>query len=131
MKHLKCFISVVATRFTQPSLFRLFLHTFIAPSFPNFRWTFSKWTPCSKTCGVGSQQRKLKCLHQVAPNDFKETNSCSGPKPTGPTIEICNRYPCPAEWSEGRWSAVSYISSRTLFGHCRAALARTYLNCRH
>lgn len=70
-------------------------------------WTFSKWTPCSKTCGVGSQQRKLKCLHEVAPNDFKETNSCSEPKPTGPTIEICNRYPCPAEWSEGRWSACS------------------------
>ncbi|XP_078379474.1 A disintegrin and metalloproteinase with thrombospondin motifs 6-like [Oculina patagonica] len=71
------------------------------------KWTFSKWTPCSKTCGMGHQQRQLRCLEEVAPNDFRETNSCSAPKPTGITSVGCNRYPCPAEWHTRPWSACS------------------------
>lgn len=70
-------------------------------------WAFSKWTPCSKTCGLGYQRRQLKCLHEVALDDFRETNSCSEPKPVnnGPTVLVCNRFPCPAEWNVGPWSA--------------------------
>lgn len=67
---------------------------------------YSKWTLCSKTCGLGTQTRTLKCLEQVAENEFRETDSCTDAKPTADTYRVCNQYPCPAKWNVGNWSEV-------------------------
>jgi len=70
------------------------------------KWVISKWSDCSKTCGRGKQERSVRCLAEVAANDFRESNSCLG-KTTNLTSQVCNRYPCPARWFTGNWSACS------------------------
>ena len=72
-----------------------------------FRWVVSKWSHCSKTCGRGKHERSIRCLEEVAPDDFRVTNSCSVAKPQQLTSLVCNQYPCPASWFTGNWSAVS------------------------
>ncbi|RXM99651.1 ADAMTS-like protein 1 [Acipenser ruthenus] len=56
------------------------------------------WSPCSSTCGAGSQQRRVKCQVLLS---FSQTvadmpdDECEGPKP--PTSRTCYSGPCGGE----------------------------------
>ena len=76
------------------------------PKCETYSWDTSRWLPCSKKCGGGSQFRLVDCVgDQGTPND--DGSLCSGsPKPD--RRQACNTDPCPTfRWAASRWSKCS------------------------
>ncbi|XP_078282954.1 A disintegrin and metalloproteinase with thrombospondin motifs 12-like [Rhinoraja longicauda] len=59
-------------------------------------WNISAWSKCSKTCGIGMQERSVYCV------GHKPCNPKVQPQATIP----CNNQPC-TEWVTGTWSECS------------------------
>ncbi|XP_028401265.1 A disintegrin and metalloproteinase with thrombospondin motifs 6-like isoform X2 [Dendronephthya gigantea] len=69
-------------------------------------------TACTKTCGKGSQHRKIEC-RRLTTEHFRvvDDTECAGPRPTAekPDFVHCNEIACPPSYKPGPWSKCSTI----------------------
>ncbi|CAL8327506.1 unnamed protein product [Lota lota] len=75
------------------------------------RWRVDAWSPCSASCGGGSQGRRVACVGGPDQRPLElESQRCSsyGRRPPSDT-KPCNLQPC-ASWTSGHWGACH--------GHC-------------
>ncbi|XP_072447201.1 LOW QUALITY PROTEIN: A disintegrin and metalloproteinase with thrombospondin motifs 19-like [Chiloscyllium punctatum] len=71
------------------------------------RWMMTEWTPCSRTCGKGSQSRQVACTQQLRNGTFirARESDCPVPKPT--SLQHCEGQDCLTVWEAGIWSECS------------------------
>uniref|UniRef100_A0A4W3H1K3 ADAM metallopeptidase with thrombospondin type 1 motif 17 n=1 Tax=Callorhinchus milii TaxID=7868 RepID=A0A4W3H1K3_CALMI len=71
------------------------------------RWVAGSWTPCSSTCGKGSQIRNVTCVYQLQNGTHVNTRHlyCLGRKPS--TIQGCEGRDCLTVWEASNWSKCS------------------------
>ncbi|KAK3699418.1 hypothetical protein QZH41_018585, partial [Actinostola sp. cb2023] len=84
-------------------------------------WYTSAWSPCTRTCGLGTQSRTIACRNEIAERTYENVadSLCPGSKPIGETSQECNKIACPPEWIAGAWSTCSVtcesgVKTRTL-----------------
>ncbi|XP_075983028.1 papilin-like [Anticarsia gemmatalis] len=103
--------------------------TVAPPTTKKYTWEHEEFTPCSASCGGGSQIRNVTC--RASDNEIVGDNLCIGSeKPL--SKKPCNEEPCPmpAEWVEGPWSNCSEacrgdgISTRDVI--CQKIIAKGY-----
>ncbi|PNF40674.1 hypothetical protein B7P43_G03792 [Cryptotermes secundus] len=68
---------------------------------PEYNWIFSDWSPCSATCGSGTQVSHPVCQEREE-GTVKDDLCNSKTKPDQQT-RVCNTHPCPARWWIGPW----------------------------
>ncbi|XP_025423198.1 A disintegrin and metalloproteinase with thrombospondin motifs 9-like isoform X2 [Sipha flava] len=66
------------------------------------KWSFTEWTPCSKTCGSGVQYREAHCVNDNG--ESMEESSCNDSEKI--VLRTCGTEKCP-QWSVGEWSSCS------------------------
>ncbi|KAJ6669672.1 hypothetical protein lerEdw1_000221 [Lerista edwardsae] len=71
------------------------------------RWMMTEWTPCSRTCGKGTQNRQVACTQQLRNGTLirARERDCLGPKPT--SAQRCEGQDCMTVWEAGVWSECS------------------------
>ncbi|XP_041031045.1 A disintegrin and metalloproteinase with thrombospondin motifs 17 isoform X1 [Carcharodon carcharias] len=71
------------------------------------RWVGGDWTPCSSTCGKGTQFRNVTCVYQLQNGTYFNTRNlyCLGPKPS--TVQGCEGRDCLTLWEASDWSKCS------------------------
>uniref|UniRef100_A0A670KJC4 ADAM metallopeptidase with thrombospondin type 1 motif 19 n=1 Tax=Podarcis muralis TaxID=64176 RepID=A0A670KJC4_PODMU len=71
------------------------------------RWMMTEWTPCSRTCGKGTQNRQVACTQQLRNGTLirARERDCLGPKP--PSAQRCEGQDCMTVWEAGVWSECS------------------------
>uniref|UniRef100_A0A6J0TXW9 A disintegrin and metalloproteinase with thrombospondin motifs 19 isoform X3 n=1 Tax=Pogona vitticeps TaxID=103695 RepID=A0A6J0TXW9_9SAUR len=71
------------------------------------RWMMTEWTPCSRTCGKGTQNRQVACTQQLRNGTLirARERDCAGPKPT--SAQRCEGQDCMTVWEAGVWSECS------------------------
>lgn len=73
------------------------------------RWNTSTFTPCSRTCGGGTQTRTVQCIQELGPlsSDLLPLpeSSCSYPPPR--TQVSCANLDCQPEWDAGTYGPCS------------------------
>ena len=65
-------------------------------------WSYSKWGPCSTTCGGGKRKRQVHC--EFNGSKVSDSNCEIASKPE--IIESCSSHECP-RWSIGSWGSCS------------------------
>lgn len=72
---------------------------------PTYQWKLGDWTPCSRTCGKGIQNRKPICYHVNVGRNVDEENCWSNADNDRPEEKkrTCNEDPCSAHWWVGPW----------------------------
>ncbi|GAU97432.1 hypothetical protein RvY_08729 [Ramazzottius varieornatus] len=73
------------------------------------RWNISDFSPCSQSCGGGTQERTVQCVQEFgsSANDVLTMPMDSCPYPPPRSQVPCNPLDCPAKWEAGPWSACS------------------------
>ncbi|XP_031748801.1 A disintegrin and metalloproteinase with thrombospondin motifs 19 isoform X1 [Xenopus tropicalis] len=71
------------------------------------RWMMTDWTPCSKTCGKGTQSRQTTCTKQLRNGTLisVQERDCAGHKPA--SSQRCEGQDCMTVWEAGVWSECS------------------------
>ncbi|KAG8456217.1 hypothetical protein GDO86_002132 [Hymenochirus boettgeri] len=71
------------------------------------RWMMTEWTPCSKTCGKGTQSRQTTCTQHLRNGTLitVREKDCSGSKPA--SSQRCEGQDCMTVWEAGVWSECS------------------------
>ncbi|XP_078531739.1 A disintegrin and metalloproteinase with thrombospondin motifs 19 [Lissotriton helveticus] len=71
------------------------------------RWVMTDWTPCSRTCGKGTQTRQVACTQQLRNTTMirARERDCHGPKPA--SMQRCEGQECMTVWEAGVWSECS------------------------
>ncbi|NWR74894.1 ATS19 metalloproteinase, partial [Centropus unirufus] len=71
------------------------------------RWMMTEWTPCSRTCGKGVQNRQVACTQQLRNGTLirARERDCLGPKPA--SAQRCEGQDCMTVWEAGVWSECS------------------------
>ncbi|MGH0159376.1 UNVERIFIED_CONTAM: hypothetical protein FKN15_037350 [Acipenser sinensis] len=71
------------------------------------RWMMTEWTPCSRTCGKGSQARQVSCTQQLRNGTLirAKERDCVGHKPAA--AQRCEGQDCMTVWEAGVWSECS------------------------
>ncbi|KAF2982606.1 hypothetical protein EK904_010233 [Melospiza melodia maxima] len=71
------------------------------------RWMMTEWTPCSRTCGKGTQNRHVACTQQLRNGTLirARERDCLGPKPA--SAQRCEGQDCMTVWEAGVWSECS------------------------
>ncbi|XP_069481726.1 A disintegrin and metalloproteinase with thrombospondin motifs 19 [Ambystoma mexicanum] len=71
------------------------------------RWVMTEWTPCSRTCGKGTQSRQVACTQQLRNTTLVRARErdCPGPKPA--SAQRCEGQECMTVWEAGVWSECS------------------------
>ena len=70
-------------------------------------------TPCSRTCGKGTQSRKIEC-RRLTSNDWRvvdDSECIHDARPTGEPDTHCNKLACPPVYITGPWSEVSSVGT--------------------
>lgn len=68
-------------------------------------WTFEEWSPCSRSCGGGSQTRSAFCTSHHKGFIIDENYCAKIPKEE--LVRSCNQIDCPT-WSYGEDNPVSF-----------------------
>nr|XP_033784858.1 A disintegrin and metalloproteinase with thrombospondin motifs 19 isoform X2 [Geotrypetes seraphini] len=71
------------------------------------RWMMTEWTPCSRTCGKGNQNRQVACTQQLRNGTLirAREKDCPAPKPS--SAQRCEGQDCMTVWEAGVWSECS------------------------
>ncbi|PIK50581.1 putative A disintegrin and metalloproteinase with thrombospondin motifs 7 [Apostichopus japonicus] len=69
-----------------------------------FEWKRDEWTPCSTTCGNGTQRSIVRCVGMM--EGAVDDSYCEGSKPDDKQ-RSCNEHTCPASWWIGPWQSCS------------------------
>ncbi|XP_060617986.2 A disintegrin and metalloproteinase with thrombospondin motifs 19 isoform X1 [Anolis sagrei] len=71
------------------------------------RWMMTEWTPCSRTCGKGTQNRQVACTQQLRNGTLirARERDCVIPKPNA--AQRCEGQDCMTVWEAGVWSECS------------------------
>ncbi|KPJ10062.1 Papilin, partial [Papilio machaon] len=82
------------------------LPTALAPP-PNqqYNWVYGEFTPCSATCGGGTQSRQVTCRSREELEVVEDSLCDTGLKPV--TDQTCNTDPCPPRWVDEPWGPCS------------------------
>lgn len=61
------------------------------------RWSYTEFSPCSQSCGIGIQTRDVNCIHELTQGGSNTVivpnNRC--PQPPPPDRQYCNVLDCP------------------------------------
>lgn len=69
-------------------------------------WKVIGFTPCSKTCGGGSQQPIIRCVRGEPTKAYSPKKCAHMRKPVvSESLMKCNSQPCPAFWKLAEWSS--------------------------
>ncbi|MBN3310281.1 THSD4 protein, partial [Amia calva] len=71
-----------------------------------YNWKYAGMTPCSASCGGGTQFPLFICVERSTHEPVSESLCDEHSRPT-PEEEACNTQPCPAFWDIGEWSECS------------------------
>ncbi|XP_066139353.1 protein madd-4 isoform X1 [Euwallacea fornicatus] len=73
------------------------------------RWSYTEFSPCSQSCGIGIQTRDVNCIHEITQGGSNTVivpnNRC--PQPPPPDRQYCNVLDCPVRWKVSDWSKCS------------------------
>ncbi|KAF7274526.1 hypothetical protein GWI33_012822, partial [Rhynchophorus ferrugineus] len=73
------------------------------------RWSYTEFSPCSQSCGIGIQTRDVTCIHELTQGGTNTVtvpnNRC--PQPPPPDRQYCNVLDCPVRWRVSEWSKCS------------------------
>lgn len=73
-----------------------------------YTWKLIGFTPCSKSCGGGTQQPIIRCVRGEPIRAFSPKKCAHTKKPiVNENLLKCNSQPCPAFWRLGEWSSCS------------------------
>lgn len=79
------------------------------------RWRAEPWSPCSASCGGGSQTRRVRCI-KGPDSRWREVGSqhclVTGRRPS--IVRVCNQQPC-GRWTTTQWGPVSPSAAMMLF----------------
>ncbi|XP_064483510.1 A disintegrin and metalloproteinase with thrombospondin motifs 9-like isoform X2 [Ornithodoros turicata] len=70
----------------------------------HYRWKKTRWTPCSATCGGGSQTRRVGCVDR---GNRPVAERWCGNQRRPRVVRHCAPEPCPLAWRSGDWSECS------------------------
>ncbi|XP_019730955.1 hemicentin-1 isoform X2 [Hippocampus comes] len=81
---------------------------------------WAEWSPCSLTCGIGSQKRQRQCNNPLPANGGRH---CAG---SGTETRSCHGKPCPVDGKWSEWSSWEECSRSC--GHGNRTRVRTCSN---
>lgn len=79
------------------------------------RWRAEPWSPCSASCGGGSQTRRVRCV-KGPDSRWREVGSqhCLVTGRRASIVRVCNQQPC-GRWTTTQWGPVSPSAAMMLF----------------
>ncbi|XP_059534365.1 ADAMTS-like protein 3 isoform X2 [Myotis daubentonii] len=70
-------------------------------------WHIDDWQPCPRTCGGGTQHRRVTCRQLLTDGSFLTLSGELCPGPQASSRKSCARTDCPPQLSVGDWSQCS------------------------